>query len=264
MPPDRILARLAEIAPGFVPDTLDYAQRRSRERGGAAPSAPGGSLTLRVSGHDAAHVMRGPNSGFATLDPITGALLWKDYLPGQQSAGFAALTSFFALHFGSYGGAPIRWAYLILGFAGAFLFYTGSRLWIAVRRRREKASGQRVDTRGTLVLSRLTTGCCTGCMAGIALILGAGLVAPGLLDEQGTYRLYQGVFWLLMVLSFLHTRMEGVLLRFTGALHALLAIIVLYRGGGTDFVTWSVVLIALGLAVSLIYLARRMSKPYAA
>ncbi|RUT24699.1 hypothetical protein C0V97_15560 [Asaia sp. W19] len=264
LPPDRILSRLAQSAPGFVPDTLDYTQRKPRERSGAAPSASGGSLTLRVSGYDAAHVMRGPSSGFATLDPTTGALLWRDYLPGQQSAGFAALTSFFALHFGSYGGVPIRWAYLVLGFAGAFLFYTGNRLWIAVRRRREKASGLELDTRGTWFLARLTTGCCAGCMAGIAVLLDAGLACPAWVSESSAMLVYQGVFWLFVSGAFIPRIGERPLLALSGAFYLLLAGLVCVQSGREITTGWAVAVISLILGGVLCRHSFRVERPRAA
>src|SRR3546814_19255437 len=60
----------------------------------------------------------------------TGAITEADYLPGGQGGWFATISSFFALHFGNYGSAPVRWSYFFLGLAGAFLFYSGNLLWI--------------------------------------------------------------------------------------------------------------------------------------
>ncbi|GBR01518.1 PepSY-associated TM helix domain-containing protein [Asaia lannensis] len=251
--PAEVLARLAQVAPGFVPDTLDYSMRPNASRG----ASPGSGPVLRVSGHDPAHVMRGPTSGFATLDPYTGRILWSDYLPGHQSAGFAALTSFFALHFGSYGGVPIRWIYLALGFAGAFLFYTGNKLWIAVRRRKEKATGCLTDTRSTCFLSRLTTGCCTGCMTAIAILLCVALQFPGLLSEAWAFRIYHGVFWLMLLGALPFAAGEALMLWLAAFAHATLAVLVLLRGGQTYAANWSVALLALGLTFLLLRLARQ-------
>ncbi|NVN06263.1 PepSY domain-containing protein [Asaia spathodeae] len=242
--PAEIVSRLALEAPGFTPDTLDYSTR------------PNGAMMLRVAGHDPAHLTRGPSSGFTTMDPYSGRLIWRDYLPGFQPGGFAALTSFFALHFGSYGGAPIRWAYLVLGFAGAFLFYTGNRLWIAVRRRKEKATGRETDTRGTIILSRLTTGCCAGCMAGIASVILAALFAPNLTDSVSPFWLYHGIFWLVMGMACSGIAGESAILFLTALLNCLLAIsalscqqatiqtsagvalVALFLGGGTGYGVW--------------------------
>lgn len=242
--PVEIVSHLAREAPGFTPDTLDYSTR------------PGGVMALRVAGHDAAHFMRGPSSGFTTIDPYTGRLLWRDYLPGFQSGSFAALTSFFSLHFGSYGGAPIRWAYLVLGFAGAFLFYTGNRLWIAVRRRKEKASGVETDTRGTWFLSRVTVGCCSGCMTGIAVVISIALLLPTNLREAQAWLLYHGVFWLVILVALLAPKGEKLSLWGAIAAHLGLAIIVLWEGRPPHLAGYCVALIALTLSLALYRLAK--------
>ncbi|WP_438381019.1 PepSY-associated TM helix domain-containing protein [Asaia sp. BMEF1] len=250
--PAEIVSRLAQEAPQFTPDTLDYSTR------------PGGGVMLRVAGHDPSHLMRGPSSGFTTMDPYSGRLLWRDYLPGHQPRGFAALTSLFALHFGSYGGAPIRWAYLVLGFAGAFLFYTGNRLWIAVRRRKEKASGVVTDTRGTLFLSRLTVGCCSGCMTGIAVVLSAALLAPATLGEDRAWLLYHGVFWLVIIVALLVPKGEKVCLWSAILVHLGLAIVVLWEGRQPHPAGYCVALIALTLSLSLYRLAKKSQGAHSA
>lgn len=250
--PAEIVTILRREAPGFTPDTLDYSHRA------------GAPLMLRIAGHDPAHVMRGPNSGFTAMDPYTGRLLWRDYLPGYQSAGFGALTSFFALHFGSYGGAPIRWAYLVLGFAGAFLFYTGNRLWIAVRRRKEKATGIETETRGTLFLSRLTTGCCLGCMTGIAALLGGALLAPLTLGGSQAQFLYHGVFWAMLLVALAAPWGTKLALWLATCVHGALAVVVLYIGGQSDVTNWSVAAIALVLTLWLFSLTRQADMSHSA
>jgi len=239
--PAEVVSILSREVPGFTPDTLDYSTR------------PGSVPMLRIAGHDPGHIMRGPNSGFTTMDPFTGRLLWRDYLPGYQSRSFAALTSFFSLHFGSYGGVPVRWAYLVLGFAGAFLFYTGNRLWIAVRRRKEKASGLESDTRGTRILWRLTVGCCAGCMAGIAIILLVAMFQPGLNARLSPFWLYQGVFWLFMGLSCLGI-LDGSWFFLVASILNLAVVAGALRHFGTDSETsLGVALVALALGVSVGY-----------
>ena len=68
------------------------------------------------------------------------------------------------LHFGNYGGYPLRWIYLALGLGGALLFYSGNRLWLDKRAR----GGARRDVR---ILAALTEGSTYGSISGIALIL---------------------------------------------------------------------------------------------
>ncbi|GBR06947.1 PepSY domain-containing protein [Asaia siamensis] len=250
--PAEIVSRLAHEAPGFKPDTLDYSTH------------PNGAMMLRVAGHDPAHLMRGPSSGFTTMDPYSGRLIWRDYLPGFQPGGFAALTSFFALHFGSYGGAPIRWAYLVLGFAGAFLFYTGNRLWIAVRRRKEKATGLETDTRGTWFLGRLTAGCCVGCMAGIAMLLDTALVRPGWVSDHHAMTVYQVVFWLFVFGAFIPQIKERALLAVCGVFYLLLTVLVFLHGGRDMTTSWAVALVSLALGVALCRHALRRQRSRAA
>ncbi|EMD83300.1 PepSY-associated TM helix domain-containing protein [Pacificimonas flava] len=159
--PMGVTARLAEQAPGFQPVEIGYGVGRN------------GIPTVRVSGRDERYGLRGPTLGFAELDPYTGDLTGTDYMPGHQDGWSATVTSFFALHFGNFGGAPVRWSYFLLGIAGAFLFYTGNLLWIESRRRRERKAGAVQQTRSTKVLAVLTVGVPLGCVAGISVTIAA-------------------------------------------------------------------------------------------
>ncbi|MCP1274368.1 PepSY domain-containing protein [Gluconobacter albidus] len=179
--PTELVTSLGTQAPGFVPTTLAYSQGH-------------GGMMLRVSGQDSRYSMRGPTAGFATVDPRSGKILSADYLPGHQKTGFAILTVFFALHFGSFGGNAIRWGYVVLGLAGAGMFYTGNRLWIDARRRREKAAGLPHDSLPTSILARLTPGWTAGCISGTGVILLAGLLKPDLMTETVVTSAYYGVF----------------------------------------------------------------------
>lgn len=192
--PADLLATLEAQAPGFVADTLLYSHNGR------------GDMTLRVTGHDSRYSTRGPVAGFATLDPRTGKILSADYLPGHQKTGFAILTVFFALHFGSFGGNTIRWGYVVLGLAGAALFYTGNRLWVDARRRREKAAGFARDSLATHILGRLTPGWVVGCVIGNAVILAAAFLMPDLMTEAAVSELYYAVFVGCIVLFILRPR----------------------------------------------------------
>ncbi|GAP23723.1 PepSY-associated TM helix domain-containing protein [Gluconobacter frateurii NBRC 101659] len=161
--PAQIVVAIAKQAPGFSPETLIYDRSH------------GGHLALRVTGSDPRYGARGASGGFAGVDPYSGKLLSTDYLPGHQTFPMAVLTSFFVLHFGSFGGEGVRWGYAVLGLAGAFMFYAGNQLWIVSRRRRERGSGRVEDTRATRVLCSLTIGCSLGCVAGVSAVLA---VAP--------------------------------------------------------------------------------------
>lgn len=160
MPAD-VVRRVAEQAPGFAPVQIVYDHKRD------------GQPRIRVAGRDSRYGLRGPTYGIVELDAATGTFTETAYMPGQQPRLGAVITSFFALHFGNFGGAPIRWAYFLLGLGGAFLFYTGNLLWVESRRRRERREGRVEQTRATRVLAALTVGVPLGCMAGISVTLAA-------------------------------------------------------------------------------------------
>lgn len=124
-PPGELPARLAQLSPDLRPYAIEY---RNVGTGGAAAT---------VWGHDDRHLERG--RGFAAMSAVTGEIVNTQYLPGHQDGYGPAVSSFFALHFAGFGGAPVKWTYLVLGLAGAFLFYSGNLLWIESRRKRERA-----------------------------------------------------------------------------------------------------------------------------
>lgn len=132
----------------------------------------------------------------AEVDTQTGAITEADYLPGKQNAWFATVTAFFTLHFGSFGGAPVRWAYFALGLAGTFLFYTGNLLWIESRRRKERKAGAVEQTRATRILGALTVGVPLGCVAGISLTVAAAKWLPAGASDLAAWhsRIYYLVF----------------------------------------------------------------------
>ncbi|PLZ02649.1 PepSY domain-containing protein [Burkholderia sp. WAC0059] len=166
LPPERLLARVRQRAPRFVPTALVY-------RHALAPGR-----TVFVAGHDDRYLAR--DGGFALMDPATGAFLNDQFLPGRGNGWSAATSAFYALHFGSYGGAVVRWCYFFLGLAGAGLFYTGNLLWIESRRRNQRPDGRPVlQRRAAFVLAALTVGVPLGCVCGVSLTIAAGkLLAP--------------------------------------------------------------------------------------
>lgn len=180
--PARIVATLADKAPGFTPFALDYQQK------------PDGTTQVRVTGGDPRHGLRGATFGIVNLDAATGEITGQDYMPGLQDGWSATITSFFALHFGNYGGAPIRWSYFLLGLAGAFLFYTGNLLWVESRRKRERKAGAVNQTRATRILGTLTVGVPIGCMAGISVTLAAAKFLGGNATEAAHSMIYYAVF----------------------------------------------------------------------
>lgn len=161
--PHQLIAHVHAIAPDFVAREVTYI----------------GALTarasVRIAGEDDDHMVRGYNRGFVSLDPYTGAITDRDYLPGHEDGWINIVITFFALHLGSYGGDPIRWVYFLLGMSGAFLFYTGNLLWVESRRRRQRAGDIPVaQDRNTRWMAAATVGVCWGSVAGVSAAMVAG------------------------------------------------------------------------------------------
>jgi len=180
--PAEVLRRVERQAPGFRVQTISYAKR------------PTGEAALRITGDDPRYGLRAPTYGVAQADAYTGELTGTDYMPGHQDGWGATITSFFSLHFGSFGGLPVRWAYFLLGIAGAFIFYTGNLLWIESRRKRERKAGAVEQTRSTRILAALTVGVPLGCVAGISVTIAAAKPL-GLSATEGLHSaIYYAVF----------------------------------------------------------------------
>ncbi|WP_404477629.1 PepSY domain-containing protein [Novosphingobium sp. BL-52-GroH] len=160
------MKRIKQQAPGFTPQVLVYGQAR------------GGLPSLRVQGSDARFGLRAPTYGMAGVDPRTGEITSTDYMPGMQDGWSATVTSFFALHFGNFGGNAIRWSYFVLGLTGAFLFYTGNLLWVESRRKKARKAGAVEQTRSTKILGALTAGVPLGCVAGISVTIASAKLWP--------------------------------------------------------------------------------------
>ncbi|QTD44341.1 PepSY-associated TM helix domain-containing protein [Ottowia testudinis] len=163
LPPTELVARVRVLSQGFEPTMLQYLR------------ITGPRPLVRIWGNDAAHLSPRFMGGFAALDPYTGKVLSTDFMPGRQDGPNTVVASFFALHFGTYGGTPVRWMYFFLGLAGAWLFYSGNLLWMETRRRKAQRDSaesppQRSDVR---VMAALTVGVALGCMAGISLTIAA-------------------------------------------------------------------------------------------
>ena len=185
LPPAELARRVQAIAPGFTPEMLQYTRVTS-------PRA-----NVRVWGRDATGMTRSATGGFAVVDPYSGKVMNTDYLPGHQPAANSVVTSFFTLHFGSFGGAPVTWMYFVLGLAGAFLFYTGNLLWVESRRKAARGQAVVAQKRSTLLMAAATVGVCLGCVIGISLSIAAGKWLHGHVAELGLWhkRVYYAAFF---------------------------------------------------------------------
>ncbi|EHK67654.1 PepSY-associated TM helix domain-containing protein [Achromobacter arsenitoxydans] len=190
--PQDLLARVRGLSPSFEPYALQYTQ------------ATGPRAMVRVWGKDPAAVSPRARGGFVAIDPYSGKVVNTDYLPGRQDAANLWISSFFALHMASFGGAAVQWLYFLLGLAGAWLFYSGNLLWIETRRKRaDRRTGelpvQRLDTR---LMASATVGVCLGSVCGISLMMIAAKWLSGRVGDlnawlQGLYYLafFAGIAW---------------------------------------------------------------------
>lgn len=161
--PAALIAQVGTMAPDFVPREIIYS-----DLGEAGAS-------VRVTGESDRHMLRDANRGLVMFGAYSGQVTNADYLPGYEDRWTTLINTFFALHFGSYGGVGMRWVYFALGVGGAFLFYSGNLLWVESRRRRQRKNANPVrQNRSTVAMASATVGVCWGSVAGLALAMVAG------------------------------------------------------------------------------------------
>lgn len=171
--PDQINARLHQLAPDFQVSEIQYRAQSPNARGER-------KITAFVKGHTPNHFLRGVDFGAVMLDAGDGRVLYSGFLPGQQGTWSQAVASFFALHFGNYGGNPIRWTYVLLGVIGAAVFYTGNLLWIESRRKRQRKNRAAVlQPRKASIMAAATVGVCLGSVIGISSTIALAHIQPG-------------------------------------------------------------------------------------
>lgn len=195
LPPEELLMHARRVAPSFEPSALQYTQV-------TAPRA-----IVRIWGKDPAAVSPRARGGFVAMDPYSGKVLSTDYLPGRQDAANLWVSSFFALHMASFGGAAVQWLYFVLGMAGAWLFYSGNLLWIESRcKRADRRTGdvpaQRLDTR---LMASATVGVCLGSVCGMSLMMVAAKGLHGHVGDLDAWLkgLYYATFFAAIGWSFL-------------------------------------------------------------
>lgn len=183
--PSELIERMRAQAPNFTPQSLDY--------NGLGEAR----TTLFVAGTDDTHFKRGPQYGYAMVHLGTGEIYNRVYLPGSNDSALStALNSFFSLHFGSYGGDPMRVVYVLLGLSGALLFYTGNLLWIETRTKRmRKTLEVQERPRHVRLLSNATLGVCLGCAAALPATIVASRWSMPWVDDMNA--VHQGTFYLL-------------------------------------------------------------------
>lgn len=200
--PADVVNTLERSDPGFTVRWLTYS------------TTPDGQAQLQAFGKRDGYGLRGPTFGFAMMHPYTGDVMAYDYMPGRQQGYLATVTSFFALHFGNFGGNPIRWAYFALGLGGAFLFYSGNILWIESRRKKQRAGATVQQRRDTRILGALTVGVSLGCITGISLTIAAAKVLPAFAGQTQTAHtlIYYAAFLACVMAAFLLGAARGAVI----------------------------------------------------
>lgn len=198
-----------------------------------------GHVEATVTGLDATRGTRARTYASTHLDPYTGTVDPHD-LPGHMDRWNASVNTFFALHFGSFGGNPMRWLYLLMGLAGAALFYTGNLLWVESRRRRQKGAETVVQKRSAWALGCLTVGVSLGSVAGISATIAAAKWLPAQVQNLQAWHtgIYYAVFAAAIGWAFLRGAARGAVeLLWASALLTLLipasSLAGLWRIGGT-------------------------------
>ena len=197
---EKILNKVREVSPEYTVDYIEFNNLDDPEKASA-----------RIALYSAKQMLRGASNDFMRMNPYAVDRYNNSGIHTQTSAGETAINALFSLHFGSYGGNPVRWIYLILGLGGAFLFYSGNILWIETRARKQKrpqdpAPTQRKDV---IFLANLTIGTCLGCIIGIAgaLVIGRWLLA--LWSIQSANPLFMSSYYGLFILSIVYSFFTG-------------------------------------------------------
>lgn len=174
LPAHELLKRVQVQLPGFDVHHLGFQANRD------------GQLEASLVGLDVRRSARGRTWMRTALDPYSGQVDTHD-LPGHMDGWSEAVNAFFALHFGSYGGNPVRWLYVLMGLAGAMLFYTGNLLWIESRRKKQRGAQTVAQKRSSWLLGCLTVGIAVGSVAGISATIAAAKWLPSQVQDL--------VFW---------------------------------------------------------------------
>ncbi|SFD41429.1 PepSY-associated TM helix domain-containing protein [Pseudoalteromonas denitrificans] len=130
---------------------------------------------LRLGMYDKGGLMRGPITDYIYMNPYNLKITNSSLDPSDEGIWTRAVATFFALHFGSFGGDMGRWVYFLLGLGGAFLFYSGNLLWLEKRRKKFKKDNLLpTQTRACHLMASATIGICFGSVAAVSITMLAG------------------------------------------------------------------------------------------
>ncbi|MBQ4843925.1 PepSY-associated TM helix domain-containing protein [Pseudoalteromonas sp. MMG005] len=178
-----------KYAPEYVITQIDFS--------GLSESGPNAAIKIKST----EKLMRGPVTDFLYMQPYTFEISTSSVRGGDQGVWSDLVSSFFGLHFGSFGGDFGRWVYFFMGLLGAVLFYSGNLLWLEKRRNKQVPE----QAKSSNVLASLTVGISIGCIAGIASSFAAtkwiGLFNVNI-NIVYLY-LYYCVFFVILAMSFM-------------------------------------------------------------
>lgn len=191
--PTALLQKVRQQLPGFRVHELGFQNDHGR-------------LESSVTGLDVRYGTRARTYMRTHVDPYTGVVDPHD-LPGHMDSWDTSVNTFFMLHFGSFGGNPVRWMYLLLGLAGALIFYTGNLLWIESRRKKQREAGLPEQKRSTRVLGSLTVGVALGCVAGISATIAASKWLPAFAVNAAAW--HEGIYYAVFLLCIAWALLRG-------------------------------------------------------
>jgi uncharacterized iron-regulated membrane protein len=122
---DSLVARGTRALPGLVPRSINL------------PARPGGAIVLY--GSVPGSPLLSPYGNWVAFDALTGAVS-EVYDVRRQSPEARLDSALGTLHFGYYGGIPVKVLYALLGLAPGFLSVTGALLWWRRKRNRSRTS----------------------------------------------------------------------------------------------------------------------------
>lgn len=198
---EEIYAKIHKLAPEYRIDGIRFGNLDKPERASAF-----------VALYHPDRMMRGDNFDYMTFNPYQTKTYSTETLSTKENSISSLIRSMFALHFGNYGGDPIRWIYVVFGLGGAYLFYSGNILWIETRLRKQKNPNlplpqQRKDV---MFIANLTIGACLGCMLAVfsSMLIGRWgyVVAPNLPSHN---HLFMYSYYAIFIISIFYSFMIG-------------------------------------------------------
>jgi uncharacterized iron-regulated membrane protein len=192
--PAELVAKTKALSATFEPTKIQYS------------GITGPRPMVRVWGNDETSIGARAWGGFLVLNPYSGDVISEDYMPRLQQAPFTTVSSFFALHFATYGGTAIKWAYFLLALAGAWLFYSGNLLWVESRHKRQRKQGPDVaQRRDTYFMACGTVGVCLGSVVGLSITIALTKWLTQHVENLSELHLtsYYSVFFISIIWAFL-------------------------------------------------------------